>query len=970
MKRKQLRFIILLFVCFQAVAQERISLSGNWKFALAKTEKEADQLKDFFLPNFSTASFKTIPVPSNWAILGYEEPVYRGFKGDTASEGFYLYEFNLPKGWKEKRLLLHFGGVWSSAEVWLNGKNIGKHESGYTSFSFVVSGKLKDDGPNKLAVRVRQISREYKFDVYDDWTLGGIYREVSLEALPSKRWLDKAVITTKFDENFKDAYLGIRCMVADTREGDLPGNYPSPGKPYDLRFTLLSQKSEVVASQQITIPAHTSTSRETQVTLPVNAPLHWTAETPNLYTLNIELLEDGKTVQARTERVGFRQISTAGGVFRINGQSVKLRGVNRHDEHPDVGRATTREHWLQDIQLMKAANINYVRAAHYQHAKGFVELCDSLGMYVGEEVSLGGAGTLINDPSYSGATLVRSYETVTRDINNPSVIYWSIGNEDQLASLNLAAVKFVKALDPSRPTMIPWRHETWLPKDIDILSVHYWQPHEYDELAGNTDRPIITTEYTHAFGVDGFGGLGARWKALTRHPQGAGGAIWMWADQGIKTPVKRPAGPYDRIVKDDEYLRIDDQGWDGIVDSYRKPTRDYYETKAVYAQVYPMVDNVSFLPGQSVVNIPLQNDFDFTNLNSVRIEWTIREDDKDVATGTSKISGLPHTASDLELPIERLKAIRGEKTYYVWLRFIDASGGEINRSSVELLPRLKQEVQTTATQKITVKQGDTVIITVKDIHYFFNPSTGHLTSANVANNKLISDLKPTIWHKPDRGESSIIGSKIAGKLPDLNRYTTNVKQWNVQENPTSVIIQATVEYVINEKNSFTANYQYQIGVDGQLFVHYEIVPKVESSSLPIVGMALQTVPELEKLHWLGLGPYDAYPNKQAAPILGVWGGAINSEDAHGNKATKWIEIAGSKGKIHISNDGYLGHDRFNPHLVQVLSTVLGKPEKGRKPDDPALLLETNTVKPFVGEFKIGISPLVDEAKLFQSVFAK
>ena len=150
----------------------------------------------------------------------------------------------------------------------------------------------------------------------------------------------------------------------------------------------------------------------------------------------------------RTQRIGFRQISTVGGVFRINGQAVKLRGVNRHDEHPDVGRATTREHWLQDLTLMKAANINYIRLSHYTPAKGFIELCDEMGMYVGNEVSLGGAGNLMYDPSCSGAALQRSYETVVRDINHPSIIYWSVGNEDPLTSLHLASVKLVKALDP------------------------------------------------------------------------------------------------------------------------------------------------------------------------------------------------------------------------------------------------------------------------------------------------------------------------------------------------------------------------------------------------------------------------------------------------------------------------------------------------------------------------------------------
>lgn len=532
------------------LAQERINLSGTWQFAFAANQKEADRLERFYTSDFAKSKFKSTPVPSNWALLGYEEPVYRGFKDNQAGEGFYVREFTIPQDWKDKRILLHFGGVWSSAEVWLNGNELGRHDCGYTSFAFDVTNKLKVDEPNKLAVRVRQITREYKFDVCDDWTWGGIYRDVTLEAMPAKRWIDDVVVQTTFDHLFQDANLDIRVMISDKHKNTLPGNYPSPGEPYKLCFTLTDKEGKEVAQRQMAIPAHVSTDREICLSLPVEAPHQWTAETPYLYSLKVELLEKEAVTHTRMERVGFRQISTDGGVFRINGQAVKLRGVNRHDEHPDVGRATTRKQWLEDLTLMKAANINYLRLSHYTPAEGFIELCDSMGMYVGNEVTLGGAGDLMYDPSFSGAVLQRSYETIVRDINKPSIIYWSIGNEDPLTSLHMVSVKLVKALDPTRPVLLPWRPEEWLPKEVDILAPHYWNPQEYDRLAGHSGRPVISTEYTHAYGNDAFGGLEARWKALTKHPAGAGAAVWMWADQGVKTPVRKK----EKDLSEDEYL--------------------------------------------------------------------------------------------------------------------------------------------------------------------------------------------------------------------------------------------------------------------------------------------------------------------------------------------------------------------------------------------------------------------------------
>lgn len=649
------------------LAQERINLSGTWQFAFAANQKEADRLERFYTSDFAKSKFKSTPVPSNWALLGYEEPVYRGFKDNQAGEGFYVREFTIPQDWKDKRILLHFGGVWSSAEVWLNGNELGRHDCGYTSFAFDVTNKLKVDEPNKLAVRVRQITREYKFDVCDDWTWGGIYRDVTLEAMPAKRWIDDVVVQTTFDHLFQDANLDIRVMISDKHKNTLPGNYPSPGEPYKLCFTLTDKEGKEVAQRQMAIPAHVSTDREICLSLPVEAPHQWTAETPYLYSLKVELLEKEAVTHTRMERVGFRQISTDGGVFRINGQAVKLRGVNRHDEHPDVGRATTRKQWLEDLTLMKAANINYLRLSHYTPAEGFIELCDSMGMYVGNEVTLGGAGDLMYDPSFSGAVLQRSYETIVRDINKPSIIYWSIGNEDPLTSLHMVSVKLVKALDPTRPVLLPWRPEEWLPKEVDILAPHYWNPQEYDRLAGHSGRPVISTEYTHAYGNDAFGGLEARWKALTKHPAGAGAAVWMWADQGVKTPVRKK----EKDLSEDEYLRINTAGWDGIVDSYRNFTRDYWETKAVYAPVYPAVDKISFVPGQDSVRIPIQNDFDFTNLSSVKMAWSVREDENVLYSGTDSMYGYPHTVSDFKLPVEKLVTVRPGRTYYVWFIFTD-----------------------------------------------------------------------------------------------------------------------------------------------------------------------------------------------------------------------------------------------------------------------------------------------------------
>ena len=331
--RRCLISTVLLFFPLLSTSQTlepntTILLNGTWQFALAPTDAATDQLANFYLPNYDATQFVPITVPSNWALDGFEPPQYGSFKGE-ASQGFYLHRFTVPSTWMDKRVLLHFGGVWDSAEVWLNGKPLGRHDSGFTSFAFDVTKELKLGADNVLAVRVRQLTSE-RLDMNDDWALGGIYRDVSLETMPKIRWIDRVDVQTVFDNQFRDADLNIRVMVGDS----LPRF--DGAKPYDLFLALSDKDEKEIQSSRIAIttpPGTERQDRDVSVTMRVRSPLHWTAETPNLYTLRVDLVEDGHVSHTRTLSVGFRQVSTAGGIFRVNGQAIKLRGVDRHDEY-------------------------------------------------------------------------------------------------------------------------------------------------------------------------------------------------------------------------------------------------------------------------------------------------------------------------------------------------------------------------------------------------------------------------------------------------------------------------------------------------------------------------------------------------------------------------------------------------------------------------------------------------------------
>ncbi len=917
------------------------SLDGTWKFSLAPTPADAEKLEHFYQPGFDTAGFKTIAVPSNWALKGFERPTYGQFKGD-AGEGFYLDEFRPPAAWKGRRLLLHFGGVWSSAEIWLNGQPVGRHDTGFNSFSFDVSSLVRYDAPNELAVRVRQKTHDYVFDTNDDWALGGIYRDVSLECTPGGRWIDRVDTTTTFDDQFRDADLHIRVMDNDTRtrQSQVPPGLRAASQsppPYDLVLTLTDNKGKEIQRQSLSIPAHPRTGHDSSVTMHVLAPDQWTAETPNLYTLRVDLVEEGKLVQTRAQAVGFRQISTTGGVFRINGQAVKLRGVDRHDEAPAVGRATGPKDWLQDLQLMKAANINFIRTSHYPPAEGFLDLCDSMGMYVEDEVPMGYGGDHADDPSFAATVAERSYETVSRDINHPAIVIWSIGNEDPLTSLHVAALRMVKGLDPTRPLLMPWHAEESLPPEIDILAPHYFTATQYDQLAAHATRPIVTTEFTHAFQEQGFGGLEERWTALTKHPAGAGGAIWMWADQGL--------------IVDGKLLLVPD-GSDGIVNSDRTPQRDYWETRAVYSPVALGATRLEFVPGDASVRVPVSNDFDFTDLNTVLIRWKLMEDGRELSHGEQHVGGKAHSTEWLELPLRELSSVHSGSTYYAQFTFIRPDGSEMGTRSLELRPRtpVARDAASLKTWPITVADGQGVKVTVADASYTFDPKTAALTSAVFRGTPLVTGSKLTIWRDLNPTEKLLFGRDgRPGDLPDMNQYRTTVRVWSVDKTDAAVRITAEIQNVIDAQDSFTARMVYTILNTGSLSVHYVVEPHVRAPWLPHVGISLQTA-NLGSVRWLGLGPMESYPNEKEASILGVWSGKMDAAEMNGIRTTRWEELASaSHGTVRIEGAPYM---QVTADRVDVLSDVVGRPEKNRRPSDPDQRLDTTPGRSFAGEFTV------------------
>lgn len=935
-----------------------LSLDGTWRFALAPDADAAEAMRTFYTADYDTSAFAPIPVPGNWTTFGFEEPHYIN---GTASEGFYRHVFDAPAAVDGRRVLLHFGGVWQSAEVWLNGQLLGRHDSGFTGFAFDASKIIRPGQRNELAVRVRQQTPLFKLDANDDWGLPGIYRDVWLEVMPKEWNLESVETSTTFDAAFRDATLKVRAFVMRNEKADFFAASP----PFAVRAVLSRDGHEVQHAEFTGTVTGAHNSREVILNLPVSAPAQWTAETPNLYDLRVEVLRDGVVVHAWEDQVGFRQVTITGNVFRINGQPVKLRGVARHDEFPDVGRATRPEHWLQDIRLMKAANINAVRTSHYPPNAGFIRLCDQLGLYVIEEIPFGFGGDRMSDPSYAEGAYLRMHETVTRDRNRPSVVVWSVGNEDPFSALHLAVLRALKGLDPTRPTLLPFRADEYLPPEVDILAPHYWKAAEYAAFAKIAQRPIITTEVSHAFGPDDFGEMPERWDALTQYPAGAGAMIWTWADQGLRRKINGrevldPMADKAKMTRegselvreadagpDEIYDSHGNNGTDGIVNADRSPQIDYWETKAAYAPVRVLTDEMPWQAGQARVEIPLRNDYDFTDLATVTAHWALFADADLIAQGTAALSAAPHAQTTLVVPTTAFAAHAAAGLRTLQLRFTDPAGHEVVARSVQLGPVVAPTVAVPPQPVVVHDEANHVIVTIGATVYTFDRTTGTLAGLAIDGQPWADGSDFLLWRQATYSERNVLDRRKVQHdwntfLQDLPAKAT---AWQLKQSAAGVTIHATVEYVADDRNRFTVDYTYRLTPDAGLAIDYTVRARTDVEWLLELGLGLHLKDEPLTAEWVGWGPGKNLPNRHGSARLGQWSMPVFSAEARSTRSdVRWLMVHGRDDRALLVQgiqafrfDG--GAKEGDGFKLRLLNDLAGAWVKGGPPERPEWRLD-------------------------------
>ena len=621
------------FIPYGEKAGDRmLSLNGEWQFRWTKTPQW--RIKDFYRTDFDDSGWIKFPVPANWEVNdgnhSFGTPIYISagypFKIDppyvmsepkrewtTYEErnptGQYRRTFTLPAGWQAGQTFLRFEGVMSAFYVWINGKKVGYSQGSMEPSEFNITSYLQQ-GDNQIAVEVYKYSDGSYLEDQDFWRFGGIHRDVLLYHTPDIRLRDVAIRASM------DGVLQINPQFSVYHNEN--------GEGYRLVATLFDGNSPVccdtIATDETLDLAHKASRMNewfpqrgyrkfNRMEMKVDHPRLWSVDHPNLYTLRLQLQNaDGTIVEQTTQQVGFRTIEIADGRLLINGRAIKIRGVNRHEHDPYRARVMTEELMKQDLQLMKQANINAVRLAHYPNCPRWYELCDSMGMYVMDEADCethGLRGTLASTPDWADAFLDRAIRMAERDKNHPSIIFWSLGNESGYGPNHAAMSAWLHEFDPTRPVHYEGAQGDPDPKTVDVISRFYPRvmeeylnpgiPEGSDkeraenarwerllEIANRTNdnRPVLTSEYAHCMG-NALGNFKEYWDEICSHKRMLGGFIWDWVDQGIIEPqgIVHYGGDFGDKPNLHAFCM------NGIVMSDRTLTPKYFEVQQVYGEV-------------------------------------------------------------------------------------------------------------------------------------------------------------------------------------------------------------------------------------------------------------------------------------------------------------------------------------------------------------------------------------------------
>lgn len=887
-------------------------LNGQWKFNWVP--KPADRPKDFFKPGFDDSAWDTIKVPSNWEIEGYGTAIYTNshypfpkkppfIPHEDNPVGSYRTAFTLPTDWDGKSIHLTFDGVSSAFKVWVNGTELGYSQGSRTAVAFDITAALKA-GKNELAVEVYRWCDGSYLEDQDFWRLSGIFRDVYLEARTPQHIRDFHVVTD-LDATYTDAQLIVDLEL-------------SQDQPAAVDLKLVTPDGSEVASKTVNM-----SSKMERAVFDISNPLKWTNEHPHLYTLHLSLLDtSGKPQEVVAQNVGFREVEIQGNVFMVNGVPLKIKGVNRHEHHPDTGQVVSRDTIIRDIKMWKENNINAVRTSHYPNIPLFYELCDIYGIWVMDEGNIethgfgnSASNQLANDPAWEAAHVNRVVRMVERDRNHPSIIMWSHGNEGGSGPNFEACYRAIKALDTTRPV----HYEGEKRADTPSTDMHSRMYASHTWL-GPDNEPSILCEYTHAMGNSN-GNLHEYWhENIYLNPGHMGGYVWDWMDQGIRKPIPAQfrknigTGPVRDFAlvyggwEQHTYRHDGNFCMNGLISADWTPKPGLFAIKYVYRNIHVTSED----PASG--KFTLRSWYDFTNLQDIVTgTWQIESNGTVVASGTiPDLDIAPHTEKTIQLDLPKIKSIPGADTYIslhfaakaAYSTLVDA-GHELTFAQFPFKSSPAESVAAASIDALKTQQsGDILTVSGDNFAVNFDLKAGQMLDYSMGDKTLIeSGPSLDLWRAyTDNDKAPINKGRYSGAWRDALSLQENV-QTSVEQLANNTV-RVSIEAVLPNVN---AAYQlkYTVYGNGEIAVDAQLDQRHVPFGLRHphrFGTELLLPSDMDQMAWLGRGPYGTYADRKFARIS-QYAGSVDEQwveysrpQANGNKTdVRWVSMTDPSG---------------------------------------------------------------------------
>jgi len=889
------------------------SLNGNWKFHWVKQPSERPV--DFYKTSYDVSSWKELPVPSSWEMYGYGTPIYtnitypflnkpslilpqKGYTNEKETDpvGSYRRNFTIPENWDGKEVFLHFDGVYSGISVWVNGKKVGYSQGANNDAEFNISAFVKK-GENVLAAEVYRWTDGSYIEDQDMFRLSGIHRDVYLFATPKTQVRNYHLQSVFKNDDYQSCVFKVDASVRNLDDKGTSGS--------TLDVTLLDPSGKIVANlTQKLDRLDKSEEKVYPMQTNVENPMLWSAEKPNLYSVILSLKnEKGEETEAMSSKFGFRNIEIKNKRIYINNEQVFFKGTNRHDIDPQTGKAVPLATMLKDVLMMKQHNINMVRTSHYPNSSKMYAMYDYFGLYIVDEADLEchGNSSISDRTSWKPAFVDRITRVVKRDMNHPSVVIWSLGNESGAGRNFEAMYKKAKELDPTRPIHYEGKNEV---ADIDS--------HMYPTLSNmasfdqkDTDKPYFLCEYAHSMG-NAPGNMAEYWDYIENKSQRMiGGCVWDWVDQGINK-LGEPkdhyyyGGDFGDVPNDEDFC------CNGLTTPDRSETAKLKEAKKIYQ--YIKFKYMALASGK----IEITNRYDFTNLNEFTFKWVILKngvnvesgvlDNFDLAPNKNLIVTVPYQTK-IDLKSEYFLNIYADlKSDTRW----EKAGFEV--ASEQFALNTRPDIETVDLEKLSSinaqQQGNDLTISGSGFKSIFNTKTGIFTSLQYSGNEMINNGNGLnlVWYRSISND----------KFTDQSYYESTTDQplltWRADKDGKTVTILVNGETSIQAKQAVCISYtvKYVVFANGTIDVNASFTKPENGSIVRRLGLQMQMPKGFENIEWYGNGPHENYIDRIHSAYVGLYQTTVTGmESEHYVRAQSMGNREGIRWAT-ISNDQHVG----------------------------------------------------------------